>query len=105
MPLEKEELLLLGKMDGKLDSITSHLNRQDKRLAELDQKVDVGLHRLDDKIESNHVATRAQIAELDKRLRDVEKKSAVVGAVGGSAAGVGVALIVEAAKNWLRGGL
>ena len=32
MPMEKDELMLLGKMDGKLDSITAHLGRQDQRI-------------------------------------------------------------------------
>lgn len=103
MPLEKNEMLLLGRMDGKLDAIANHLDRQDKRLAEIDHKVDAGLQRLDEKIEKNHSATRTQIAELDKRLRDVEKKTAVVGAVGGTAAGIGVTLIVEGIRQWLHG--
>lgn len=74
--MEREELLLLGRMDGKLDGIVDHLNRQDERL---------------DKI--------------DARLRTVEQKAAVIGAMSGGAMSLGVALIVEGVKNWLgRGG-
>lgn len=86
MSLEKEELMLLGKMDGKLDGILGHLDRQDKRIDALDAKM-----------ETHH-------KELDKRLRVVEQRAAVTGAIGGTAASIGVALIVEGVKNWLRGG-
>lgn len=87
MTIDKDILLMLGRMDGKLDSVTAHLVQQDARIKDLGDKVD-----------HNHT-------ELDKRLREVEKRSAVVGAVGGSAAGIGVALIVEGVKTWLRGGV
>lgn len=74
--MERDELLLLGRMDGKLDGIVDHLNRQDERL---------------DKI--------------DERLRTVEQKAAIIGGVSGGAMSVGVALIVEGVKQWLgRGG-
>lgn len=74
--MEREELLLLGRMDGKLDGIVEHLNRQDERL---------------DKI--------------DERLRTVEQKAAVIGAMSGGAMSLGVALIAEGIKQWLgRGG-
>ena len=74
--MEREELLLLGRMDGKLDGIVEHLNRQDERL---------------DKI--------------DERLRTVEQKAAVIGGVSGGVISVGMALIVEGVKHWLgRGG-
>ena len=41
---------------------------------------------------------------LDDRLREVEKKAAVAGAVSGGAVAIGTALVVEALKNFLRGG-
>ena len=87
MPMEKDELMLLGKMDGKLDSITAHLNRQDQRIDALDQRM-----------EERHNA-------IDKRLRVVEQKAAVAGAVSGSAVSIGIALAIEGMKQWLgRGG-
>ena len=87
MPMEKDELMLLGKMDGKLDSITTHLNRQDQRIDALDQRM-----------EERHNA-------IDKRLRVVEQKAAVAGAVSGSAVSIGIALAIEGVKQWLgRGG-
>ena len=85
--MEKDELVLLGKMDGKLDSITAHLNRQDQRIDALDQRM-----------EERHNA-------IDKRLRVVEQKAAVAGAVSGSAVSIGIALAIEGVKQWLgRGG-
>ncbi|GAP37886.1 hypothetical protein ABXN37_22440 [Piscinibacter sakaiensis] len=74
--MERDELLLLGRIDGKLDGISKHLQAQDERL---------------DKI--------------DGRLRAVEQKAAVIGAASGGAMSLGVALIVEGMKHWLgRGG-
>ena len=85
--MEKDELMLLGKMDGKLDSITAHLNRQDQRIDALDQRM-----------EERHNA-------IDKRLRVVEQKAAVAGAVSGSAVSIGIALAIEGVEQWLgRGG-
>ncbi|WP_306553406.1 hypothetical protein [Acidovorax sp.] len=87
MPMEKDELMLLGKMDGKLDSITAHLGRQDARIDALDQRM-----------EERHNA-------IDKRLRVVEQKAAVAGAISGSAVSIGIALAIEGVKQWLgRGG-
>lgn len=85
MSLEKDELMLLGKIDGKLDGITAHLNRQDQRIQELDERVDQRLN------------------SIDTRLREVEKKAAVAGAVSGGAVAVGTALIVEGIKTYFRG--
>lgn len=87
MSMEKDELMLLGKMDGKLDSITAHLSRQDQRIDALDQRM-----------EERHNA-------IDKRLRVVEQKAAVAGAISGSAVSIGIALAIEGVKQWLsRGG-
>lgn len=42
--------------------------------------------------------------QLDERLRAVEQKAAVTGALSGGAMGIGVALIAESIKAWLKGG-
>lgn len=74
--MEREELLLLGKIDGKIDGISKHLTQQDTRLD-----------------------------GIEERLRTVEQKAAITGAISGGAISVGIALIVEGAKQWLhRGG-
>ncbi|MBO1249387.1 hypothetical protein J1777_05985 [Comamonas denitrificans] len=86
MAMDKDELMLLGKIDGKLDGISAHLNQQDKRIADLDARVD------------------ARLNGIDERLREVEKKAAVAGAVSGGAVAVGTALVVEGIKQFMRGG-
>lgn len=86
MSFEKDELMLLGKIDGKLDGITAHLNRQDQRIQDLDERVDERLN------------------SIDSRLREVEKKAAVAGAVSGGAVAVGTALVVEGIRQFIRGG-
>ena len=86
MELQKQELMLLGKIDGKLDGIQAHMSRQDARLDQFERRV---TERLDG---------------MDTRLRDVEKKSAVIGAVSGSAVSVGVALLIEGIKGWMGSG-
>lgn len=86
MPLDTDESMMLGRIDGKLDGITAHLGRQDQRLDVLDKRVN---ERLDG---------------MDTRLRDVEKRAAVAGAFSGTAVSVGMALIIEGVKQWLRGG-
>ena len=87
MALDKDEVMMLGKIDGKLDGIRDHMNRQDTRIDNFDKRV---TERLDG---------------MDTRLRDVEKKSAVIGAVSGSAVSVGIALVIEGVKQWWRGGV
>lgn len=85
--MEREDLMLLGKIDGKLDGITAHLTRQDQRIDALEAR-----------IEERHTAT-------DNRLRVVEQKAAVSGAISGSAVSIGVALAIEGVKQWVsRGG-
>jgi len=86
MALDRDELVMLGKIDGKLDGITAHLGRQDARIDALDKRFN---ERMDG---------------IETRLRDVEKKSAVVGAVSASAVSVGMALIIEGVKQWWNGG-
>lgn len=87
MPMEKDELMLLGKLDGKLDGIAAHLTRQDLRTDALEKRM-----------EERHDA-------IDKRLRHVEQRAAVAGALGGSAVSIGIALAIEGVKQWMtRGG-
>lgn len=97
MALEKDELMLLGKIDGKLDGITAHLGRQDQRMDNMERQQSERM----DKLEANMAA---QNKALDTRLRKVEQRAAVYGAFSGSAVSIGVALVIEGAKQYLRGG-
>jgi hypothetical protein len=71
--MEREELILLGKIDGKIDGISDHLKAQDQRLD-----------------------------AIDERLRVVEQKAAVTGAISGGAISVGMAIIIEGVRQALR---
>lgn len=77
MTMEKQELLLLGEISGKLDGVIGQ------------QKVQ-----------------GVQIGSIDQRLRTVEQKAAVTGAISGGAMSIGIALVIEGMKQWLasRGG-
>lgn len=85
---QRDELILLGKIDGKLDGLKDQLQQQVKGVND----------RLD--------AQAGQLASMDKRLRTVEQKAAVLGAASGGAMAVGTALIIEGLKAWWssRGG-
>lgn len=72
MTMEKQELLLLGEISGKLDGV-------------IDQQRVQG----------------AQIGSIDERLRTVEQKAAVTGAISGGAMSIGIALVIEGMKQWL----
>lgn len=74
MSMEKQELMMLGEISGKLDGVSQHLTRQDGRLD-----------------------------NIDARLRTVEQKAAVTGAISGGAMSIGVALLIEGMKHWLAG--
>ncbi len=84
--MDKEELMLLGKIDGKLDGIREHLGRQDSRMDTIEKRN-----------EERHTA-------LDARLRKVEQKAAINGALSGGAMSIGIALIVEGVKTWFANG-
>lgn len=44
----------------------------------------------------------SRLEAMDARLRSVEQRAAVSGAVSGGVMGVGVALIVETVRGWAR---
>ena len=70
-----QELLLLGQIHGIVQGLRDGQEQQNQRLDGIDQ-----------------------------RLRAVEQKAAVAGAVSGGAMAVGTALIIEGVKHWMRGG-
>lgn len=72
MTMENKELIMLGEISGKLDGVTEHLKRQDDRME-----------------------------TIDGRLRTVEQRAAVAGAISGGAMSVGLALVIEGLKQWL----
>lgn len=74
--MNDQHLVLLGEIKGKVDGLAS----ADEQHSEI-------------------------LRSIDSRLRTVEQKAAVNGAVSGGVVSVGMALIIEAARQWVgRGG-
>lgn len=93
-----QELLLLGQIHGLVQSLKEGQDLTNRRIDALSDRVDDRLDSL-----SNRVDERLE--GIDGRLRTVEQKAAVAGAVSGGAMAVGTALIIEGVKTWLvRGG-
>lgn len=46
--------------------------------------------------------TNSRLDRMDERLRTVEQRAALNGAVSGGVMGVGMALIVESVRSWMR---
>ena len=82
----KQELLLLGQIHGMVQSLKDGQDQQNRRMDRMEQRMEEHYNG------------------LDTRLREVEKKAAVAGAVSGGAVAVGTALIVEGIKQIVRGG-
>lgn len=94
-PTRTQELLLLGEIKGIVQGLKEGQDAQAKRMDDMQAHND---RRMD--------ALQASVNGLDGRLRTVEQKSAVIGAVSGGAMSIGVALIIEGLKQWAtsRGG-
>lgn len=89
-----QELLLLGEIKGLVQGLKDSQDQMHRRLDGLEVRM-----------EDRFNGVEGKIGAMDKRLRAVEQKAAVIGAASGGAMSVGVALIVEGIKHWLgRGG-
>ena len=51
MSMEKQELMMLGEISGKLDGVSQHLTRQDGRLDNIDARLD----RKSTRLNSSHI--------------------------------------------------
>ncbi|KMN76422.1 MULTISPECIES: hypothetical protein [Chromobacterium] len=71
--MEHDNLMALGRIEGKLDMIVAHLAKQDKKLE-----------------------------ELDGRLRDVEVQAARSGAMSGALSALAVTLLGEFLKRLIH---
>ncbi len=70
----------LGRIEAQGEAIKAHLERQDERMDKIDGRLD----------------------GVDTRLRAVETKAAVNGALMGTAASVGMALVIEGLKAFVK---
>ena len=62
------------------------------------------IHSMVQSLKDGQELTNQRLDKMDDRLRSVEQRSAAVGAVSGGAMAIGVALIVEGMKQWLKRG-
>lgn len=83
----RQELLLLGQIHGLVQSLKDGQDLQNRRMDRMEQRME------------------EHYSGLDSRLREVEKKAAVAGAVSGGAVAVGTALVVEGIRQFMNGGL
>lgn len=83
----RQELLLLGQIHGLVQSLKDGQDLQNRRMDRMEQRME------------------AHYNGLDARLREVEKKAAVAGALSGGMVAVGTALAVEAVRYFLHPGL
>lgn len=79
---ENQQLFLLGQIHSMVQALKDGQDLTNARLDRMD--------------------TRQE--KQDERLRTLEQRSAAVGAVSGGAMAIGVALIVEGMKQWLKRG-
>lgn len=62
------------------------------------------IHAMVQSLKDGQEVTNSRLDKMDERLRTVEQRSAAVGAVSGGAMAIGVALIVEGMKQWVKRG-
>ncbi|MFE1573749.1 hypothetical protein ACFIQG_18305 [Comamonas odontotermitis] len=85
-PKGSNQDFILGQIHGLVQSIKEGQDLQNRRM-----------DRMESRMEEHYEG-------LDERLREVEKKAAVAGAVSGGAVAVGTALVVEGIRQFMRGG-
>nr|WP_315237693.1 hypothetical protein [uncultured Albidiferax sp.] len=74
-----QELLMLGEIKGLVQGLKDGQTLQNQRMDNFDLRFD----------------------SIDGRLRTVETKAAIAGALSGSAMAVGTALVIEGIKQWI----
>lgn len=80
--MNDQHLMLLGEIKGIVQGLKAGQETANDQLKALGQRVD----------------------QVDERLRVVEQRSAVMGAVSGGAMAIGIQLIVESLKAWAGSG-
>lgn len=105
MPLDTEELRILGRIEGKLDALAENNKQMAIALSSLETKLGGQIADIDRRLRTLEIAnpTRLQdeIEAHDKRLVNLERSSAVTGAVAGAGASVAMAVVVEYLKRKL----
>jgi hypothetical protein len=92
-----QQLLLLGEIKGIVQGLKGAQEQHTRELQQLrtEQAANIGLLRTE---------VNGRFERIDERLRAQEQRSAVIGAASGGAMSIGVALIVEGIRQWLKRG-
>lgn len=96
-PSRTQELLLLGQIHGLVQALKTGQDVQNTRISDLDKKLDSRIDDLEAKID-------VRLVGIDARLRHVEQRAAVAGALSGGAMAIGTALIIEGIKTYIGHG-
>lgn len=106
--LSAEQLLLLGEIKGLVSSLREDHQRLEDRLAD---QLGATEGRLGDRIDATKksvtdldIRLSGRIDVVDARLRTVEQRSAAYGALAGSATSIGILLLVESLKAFIKRG-
>lgn len=94
---DTKQLLLLGEIKGIVEGLKGAQEQNTRELQTLRAEQAA-------KIDTLRTEVNGRFERIDERLRAQEQRSAVVGAVSGGAMSIGVALIVEGIRQWLKRG-
>jgi hypothetical protein len=97
-------VFLLGEIKGLVEGLRDGQKQTNERITSLETNIGGNMKALEERIDKRMGTMEANVGGIDKRLRTVEQKAAVIGAVSGGAMSFGVALIVEGVKAWLASG-
>ena len=97
-----QTVYLLGQIHGIVEGLREGQQAQAARLTEMDRRQEDRLQRIEDTHRAELARVEGRVDAQDERLRSVEQRAAVMGAISGSAVSVGVALMVEGLREWLK---
>ncbi len=86
-----QHLVMLGQIHGLVQSLKDGQEAHALQIREMGARLDKRIDKIDSRFD-----------HLDERVRAVETKAAVSGAVSGGVMGVGMALLIEAGRAFLR---
>lgn len=97
-----QTVYLLGQIHGIVEGLREGQQAQAARLSEMDRRQEDRLQRIEDTHRAELARVEGRVDAQDARIRNVEQRAAVMGALSGSAVSVGVALMVEGLREWLK---
>ncbi|CAH0445487.1 hypothetical protein HF908_08780 [Ralstonia pseudosolanacearum] len=103
MPLETEELRILGRIEGKLDAQTESLKQCTDAVNKLEARWAAQMAEMDRRVRALEIANPGQANETLEahagRISALERSASLSGAIAGAGASIGMAVIVEYLKR------